>query len=144
RNSCPGHLSLLGLTDESLPAYTPSSLTPRSGHPMSTEIDPLSFAPACEPLPDFYMRVRRNSVALCDVLAPEDTVVQSMHNTSPVKWHLGHTTWFFERFVLTRDPRWQPCHPEWRYLFNSYYQAAGPMHARTSRGMLSRPTLGEI
>lgn len=111
---------------------------------MNAQPDKLFQPPARESLTDFYARVRQRSVALCATLAPEDTVVQSMPDASPVKWHLAHTTWFFEQFVLSRDPDWRPRHAEWQYLFNSYYQSLGPMHARTSRGLLSRPTLQAI
>lgn len=111
---------------------------------MMTSPASLHVGPAQESLSDFYARVRQHSVGLCATLAPEDTVVQSMPDASPVKWHLAHTTWFFERFVLSRDSRWQPRHPEWHYLFNSYYQAAGPIFTRAQRGLLSRPTLDEI
>jgi ergothioneine biosynthesis protein EgtB len=78
-------------------------------------------------------------------LSAEDMLVQSMPDASPTKWHLAHTTWFFEEFVLARfDPahRW---HDErWRFLFNSYYEAAGPRHPRPARGLLSRPSLEEV
>lgn len=111
---------------------------------MNAQPDKSNPSPARESLIDFFTRVRARSEALCATLAPEDTVVQSMPDASPVKWHLAHTTWFFEQFVLSRDASWTPCHPEWRYLFNSYYQSVGPMHARASRGLLSRPTLQEV
>lgn len=91
-----------------------------------------------------FVRVRQRTLALCATLQPEDTVVQSMPDASPVKWHLAHTTWFFEKFVLALDPHWKPLHPPWDYLFNSYYQSMGPMHARLQRGLLSRPTLAEV
>ena len=92
-----------------------------------------------------YSRVRALSLALVETLAPEDTVVQSMADVSPTKWHLAHVTWFFERFIL------EPCVPGYRrhdegydYLFNSYYYTAGQMHARPRRGLLSRPTLAQV
>jgi ergothioneine biosynthesis protein EgtB len=91
-----------------------------------------------------YRQVRRATPALCATLQPEDTVVQSMPDASPAKWHLAHTTWFFEQFLLARQPGCAPLHPEWQYLFNSYYQSVGPMHARAQRGLLSRPTLVEV
>ncbi|MEO8802695.1 MAG: ergothioneine biosynthesis protein EgtB [Rudaea sp.] len=91
-----------------------------------------------------YGLVRDASVALCDCLQPEDTVVQSMPDASPTKWHLAHTTWFFEQFLLGRDAAWRPLHAQWNYLFNSYYQTVGPMHARPQRGLLTRPTLAEV
>ncbi|HET9033167.1 MAG TPA: ergothioneine biosynthesis protein EgtB [Dokdonella sp.] len=95
-------------------------------------------------LGDFHSRVRQASLDLIDGLAVEDTVAQSMPDTSPSKWHLAHTTWFFEQFVLGRDPAYRPFNTDWLYLFNSYYQSVGPMHARPQRGLLTRPTLAEV
>lgn len=97
-----------------------------------------------ESLDAHYARVREDTRFLCATLAPEDTVAQSMPDASPVKWHLAHTTWFFEKFVLGRDRAYAPLHPEWHYLFNSYYQQAGPMHARPQRGLITRPTLAQV
>jgi ergothioneine biosynthesis protein EgtB len=91
-----------------------------------------------------FRRIRSRSMALCAPLSPEDMMVQSMPDASPAKWHLAHTTWFFERFVLERDPAYRALHPEWHYLLNSYYQTVGPMHARPRRGLLSRPGVAEI
>jgi ergothioneine biosynthesis protein EgtB len=93
-----------------------------------------------------YRRVRRTSEALVATLAPEDTVVQSMPDVSPSKWHLAHTTWFFERFVLEASTGidYQRFDERYDFLFNSYYYTAGQMHARPKRGLLSRPTLAEI
>lgn len=91
-----------------------------------------------------YRAVRAATMGLIEGLAAEDTAIQSMPQASPVKWHLAHTTWFFEHFVLGRDPRYSPRHPDWHFLFNSYYQSVGPMHARPQRGLLSRPTLAEV
>jgi ergothioneine biosynthesis protein EgtB len=92
-----------------------------------------------------YSQVRGRTEALAAPLSVEDMLVQSMPDASPTKWHLAHTTWFFEEFVLARfDPahRW---HDErWRFLFNSYYEAAGPRHPRPARGLLSRPSLDEV
>lgn len=102
----------------------------------------LSIAPAT--LLDDYRRIRRASLDLAAPLSPEDTVVQSMADTSPTKWHLAHTTWFFEEFILQQQPGHRFHDPRWRFLFNSYYQSAGPMHARVSRGLLSRPRLSEV
>ena len=95
-------------------------------------------------LVDFFRRVRQASLDLVSGLAVEDTVAQSMPDTSPSKWHLAHTTWFFEQFVLGRDPAYRPFNADWLYLFNSYYQSVGPMHARPQRGLLTRPTLAEV
>ncbi|MCY7354308.1 MAG: ergothioneine biosynthesis protein EgtB [Lysobacter sp.] len=91
-----------------------------------------------------YQQVRARSLALAAPLSPDDAMVQSMDDTSPAKWHLAHTTWFFERFVLGCDAGYRAVNPDWDYLFNSYYQSAGPMHARPHRGLLSRPTLAEV
>ncbi len=92
-----------------------------------------------------YEQVRARTEALAAPLSAEDMLLQSMPDASPTKWHLAHTTWFFEEFVLGPfDPghRW---HDErWRVLFNSYYEAAGPRHPRAARGLLSRPSLDEV
>ncbi|WP_405243669.1 ergothioneine biosynthesis protein EgtB [Lentisalinibacter salinarum] len=98
-----------------------------------------------ESLPLHYSRVRAQSLSLCDTLAPEDFVVQSMADVSPTKWHLAHTSWFFERFVLQEYvPDYVPFHDAYDYLFNSYYYTVGQMHRRPERGLLSRPTVREI
>jgi ergothioneine biosynthesis protein EgtB len=92
-----------------------------------------------------YARVRARSQELAAPLSAEDAMVQSMPDASPTKWHLAHTTWFFEEFVLARheaDHRWPD--ERWRVLFNSYYEGVGPQHARAGRGVLSRPSLAEV
>lgn len=101
-------------------------------------------SPGRQATADAYRQVRDASVALIAGLAPEDAALQSMPDASPSKWHLAHTTWFFEQFVLGRDPGYNPYDARWNYLFNSYYQSVGPMHARPQRGLLSRPTLAEV
>ncbi len=89
--------------------------------------------------------VRAFTVGLCASLDPEDMVVQSMPDASPVKWHLAHTTWFFENFLLApRIPGFRPRDRRWGHLFNSYYVAAGTRHPRPERGMLTRPTVREV
>jgi len=89
--------------------------------------------------------VRARTVELCASLATEDYVVQSMPDASPAKWHLAHTTWFFETFVLgPHRPGFQPFRGDWAPLFNSYYVAAGPRHPRPERGLLTRPTVAEV
>src|SRR5579875_2161090 len=98
---------------------------------------------ACD-LAQRYRCVRRQTLALCAGLSAEDMMVQSMPDASPAKWHLAHTSWFFEQFVLERDARYRPRDPAWHYLFNSYYQTVGPMHGRPQRGLLSRPALDEV
>jgi ergothioneine biosynthesis protein EgtB len=99
---------------------------------------------ALDPLLARYLQVRGCSLALAAPISAEDAMVQSMPDASPAKWHLAHTTWFFERFVLARRPGYRPLDPRWDVLFNSYYQGAGPMHARPQRGLLSRPSLQQV
>lgn len=90
-------------------------------------------------------RVRKFSMKLVSPLETEDFVIQTMADVSPAKWHLAHTTWFFETFVLRpADPNYQSFHPEFNFLFNSYYNAVGKRHARPERGFLSRPTTAEV
>ena len=105
-----------------------------------TQLGPI----AGDTLAQRYRQIRQQSLQLCAGLSAEDMMIQSMPDASPAKWHLAHTTWFFEQFVLGRDPRYRPRDPAWHYLFNSYYQSVGPMHARPQRGLLSRPTLDEV
>jgi hypothetical protein len=77
-------------------------------------------------------------------LEPEDYVIQSMPEASPTKWHLAHTSWFFETFVLKQFfPDYQSMHPQFGFLFNSYYNAVGPFYSRPHRGLLS-PTVKEV
>jgi ergothioneine biosynthesis protein EgtB len=92
-----------------------------------------------------YPMVRKASEALTDGLSPEDCAAQSMPDASPAKWHLAHTTWFFETFLLERHAaRHEPFHPAFRYLYNSYYNALGEQFSRPQRGMLTRPALEDI
>ena len=95
-----------------------------------------------ERLRDRFHQIRKFTNALCLGLEPEDCVVQSMPDVSPTKWHLAHTTWFFETFILKKFvPGYRAEIPEYAYLFNSYYNAAGDMHRRDLRGLISRPTV---
>jgi ergothioneine biosynthesis protein EgtB len=92
-----------------------------------------------------YSRIRSTTLDLCRHLRPEDFVVQSMPDVSPTKWHLAHVTWFFERFiVLPHAGSYRIFNDQYHYLFNSYYYTAGKMHDRSSRGLLTRPTVNEI
>jgi len=98
-----------------------------------------------EALRAHYRRVRDLTEALAAPLRPEDQVIQSMADVSPTKWHRGHTTWFFETFLL--EPTltgYDVFDPDFRYLFNSYYETVGPRHPRSERGLLSRPTVEEV
>ena len=92
-----------------------------------------------------YRTVRQTSERICRPLATEDYVVQTMDDVSPPKWHLAHTSWFFETFLLIPEqPNYSPFHPEYGFLFNSYYEAVGERHPRPKRGVLSRPTVKEV
>ncbi|HVU99144.1 MAG TPA: ergothioneine biosynthesis protein EgtB [Puia sp.] len=92
-----------------------------------------------------YHAVRNASEAICRPLQKEDYVVQPVVDVSPPKWHLGHTTWFWEAFVLIpHNPGYRPCNPDYNYVFNSYYETIGARVVRTDRGNLSRPSVDEI
>lgn len=94
---------------------------------------------------DRYRATRQRTVDLCRPLCTEDYVVQTLPEASPAKWHLAHTTWFFETFLLREHlPGWAPSEPEWEVLFNSYYESVGAQWPRERRGLLSRPTVEQI
>ncbi|NKE47414.1 ergothioneine biosynthesis protein EgtB [Roseomonas frigidaquae] len=101
--------------------------------------------PAAQHLLDRYRSVRARTEALAAKLSPEDQVVQSMPDCSPTKWHRAHTTWFFETFLLLPFlPGATRVREEYALLFNSYYVAAGPRHARPQRGMITRPDCAAV
>jgi len=92
-----------------------------------------------------YQAIRHATERLCEPLTPEDCAIQSMPDVSPSRWHLAHTTWFFETFVLAGAfDEYRPLNPTYALLFNSYYNAAGRQFPRHQRGLLSRPSLAEI
>ncbi|MDY3551918.1 ergothioneine biosynthesis protein EgtB [Gemmata sp. JC717] len=92
-----------------------------------------------------FSAVRAETERLCEPLAVEDYQLQSMPDCSPPKWHLAHTAWFFETFILSaHEHRYRPFHPRFNYLFNSYYDAVGDRWPRAARGLLSRPTVAEV
>ncbi len=92
-----------------------------------------------------YQTVRQFTETLCETLATEDYGIQTMDDVSPTKWHLAHTTWFFETFVIKPlAPNWRSPSPLYDLLFNSYYNAVGDQWTREHRGLLSRPTVTEI
>jgi ergothioneine biosynthesis protein EgtB len=95
-------------------------------------------------LAETYAAVRAASLRLAGPLTAEDCAVQSLPDTSPVKWHLAHTSWFFESTILAGTADYVPFDPRFGYLFNSYYESLGPRHPRPSRGLLTRPGLAEV
>jgi len=98
-----------------------------------------------EALVERYHQVRRFTEQLCQPLMTEDYVIQAMPDVSPPKWHLAHTSWFFETFILALAcPGYRSPHASFAYLFNSYYEAVGERHCRPKRGILSRPTVEEV
>ena len=114
---------------------------------MQSRVQPLPRSRATDPRPpaEAYGAVRALTLDLCQGLAPEDMAIQSMPDASPVKWHLAHTSWFFEHFLLEpHAPGYRPFHPDYGYLFNSYYYSVGAMHPRPARGLLSRPLVADV
>jgi ergothioneine biosynthesis protein EgtB len=106
---------------------------------------PAETVPTASLLPAHYQAVRAQSVALVQPLLPEDTVVQPTLDVSPPKWHLAHTTWFWETFLLTPYlPGYTVFHPDYAFLFNSYYNSLGSRVNRADRGTLSRPPLSDV
>ena len=100
--------------------------------------------PGAQLLKDFQ-QVRAHSHRLCEPLKPEDYVVQSMPDASPTKWHLAHTSWFFEQFLLAGvTPNYVSPFPQYSFLFNSYYNSVGARTSRPKRGLLSRPSVEEV
>ncbi len=96
-------------------------------------------------LAEAFLAVRNETERRAAPLTPEDQLIQSMPDASPAKWHRAHTTWFFEQFLLGQHrPGYKPFHPDYAFLFNSYYVSAGPRHARHQRGHLTRPGAEEI
>src|SRR3954465_6066024 len=96
---------------------------------------------SANPLAERYRSIRQVSGALTAPLSPEDCALQSMPDASPAKWHLAHTTWFFETFVVApHDTGYAAFDPAFKVLFNSYYNGIGDKHPRPERGLLSRPS----
>jgi len=92
-----------------------------------------------------FMNVRDLTMKLVQPLETEDFIIQSHPDVSPPKWHLAHTTWFFERFVLKEYfENYREFHPRYDFLFNSYYETVGPFQPRHQRGVLSRPSIQDI
>jgi ergothioneine biosynthesis protein EgtB len=125
-----------------------SAVTPEALRTVLDSFPPASAEGSADKLgrlAEAYRSVRRCSEQLCEPLEIEDYVIQSMPDASPVKWHLAHTSWFFETFVLMALlPGYRPFDPRFAVLFNSYYNAVGPRWPRSQRGLLSRPTVAEV
>ncbi|NJO39436.1 MAG: ergothioneine biosynthesis protein EgtB [Cyanobacteria bacterium CRU_2_1] len=112
---------------------------------MNSPISLSHSSSVCLPLSDRYPKTRQLSEQICQPLEPEDYIIQTMPDVSPPKWHLAHTTWFFETFLLLPYLKdYTVFHPQYGYLFNSYYEAVGQRHPRPNRGLLSRPSVEEI
>ena len=101
-------------------------------------------ARAEHPLLPRLQEIRSRSETLIAGLEPEDLCLQGMADASPAKWHLGHTSWFFEQFLLQDLPGYDPADSRWGYLFNSYYEAVGERQPRPQRGLLTRPSIAEV
>jgi ergothioneine biosynthesis protein EgtB len=110
---------------------------------MSVVVDGPAASAATQSLQAF-LHTRQRSVALAAPLSADDACAQSMPEASPTKWHLAHTSWFFEQFLLGREPGYQPWRSGWTLLFNSYYETVGPRVARHQRGLITRPGLAEV
>jgi ergothioneine biosynthesis protein EgtB len=96
-------------------------------------------------LKELFVKTRKETEAICSLLQTEDYVVQPMDNVSPPKWHLAHTTWFFEQFILVEyDKNYKVFHPDFAYLFNSYYNNMGKRTLRQHRGFMTRPSVSKI
>jgi ergothioneine biosynthesis protein EgtB len=92
-----------------------------------------------------FLQTRRFSEQLCEPLSVEDMVVQAMPDASPTKWHLAHTSWFFETFVLARwEADYRPLNDDYQVLFNSYYNTVGEQYPRPRRGLLTRPSVADV
>ena len=119
----------------SLVVPSPSLFSDSAGTPKS----------AAQDLVEAFLEVRNETERRAAPLTPEDQLIQSMPDASPAKWHRAHTTWFFEQFLLGEHCEgYQPFHPDYAFLFNSYYVSAGPRHARHQRGHLTRPSADEV
>ncbi|WP_257165372.1 ergothioneine biosynthesis protein EgtB [Bradyrhizobium sp. SRS-191] len=121
-----------------------SSASATASFPVTATQTP-RLGPLAGSLIDAFLVVRGETERRAAPLSPEDQVIQSMPDASPTKWHRAHTTWFFEQFVLGAHCRgYQPFHPDYAFLFNSYYVSAGPRHTRGERGLITRPGMADI
>ncbi len=118
------------------PPEAPAAASPNPSTPTSEQAGRMA---------ERFRAVRRRTEALCETLETEDFVVQTVEHVSPTKWHLAHTSWFFETFILKEHaPGYEPIDERYAYLFNSYYVQAGERHCRDRRGYISRPTVRQV
>ena len=111
----------------------------------SHNISPSLQQEKCDSLAEQYQRIRLQTESLCQPLQVDDYNIQTMPDVSPAKWHIAHVSWFFETFLLKPYLKnYQPFHPKYAHLFNSYYETVGTFHPRPQRGLLNRPTVEEI
>jgi ergothioneine biosynthesis protein EgtB len=122
-----------------------SSASASAPLPITSPRRPSRSGPLPGSLIEAYLAVRDETERRAAPLSPEDQVIQSMADASPAKWHRAHTTWFFEQFVLSEHCNdYKPFHPDYAFLFNSYYVSAGPRHTRGERGLITRPGVADI
>ena len=122
-----------------------SSASATASSPAPATLPTSSHGSLAGSLIEAFLVVRGETERRAAPLSPEDQVIQSMPDASPAKWHRAHTTWFFEQFVLVGHCRgYAPFHPDYAFLFNSYYVSAGPRHTRGERGLITRPGVADI
>ena len=122
-----------------------SSASATASSPAPATLPTSSHGSLAGSLIEAFLVVRGETERRAAPLSPEDQVIQSMPDASPAKWHRAHTTWFFEQFVLGGHCRgYAPFHPDYAFLFNSYYVSAGPRHTRGERGLITRPGVADI
>lgn len=136
------------IDERSLTCPKQSQMTPATSNLRNGEQSAPAAAARCPDPSDLgrlFREVRKLTREIVQGLQPEDCVLQSMPDASPVRWHLAHTTWFFETFVLKRAViDYRPVNPHYEFLFNSYYDSLGAQFPRPQRGLLSRPTVAEV
>jgi ergothioneine biosynthesis protein EgtB len=121
----------------------PASAAATLGGPRPSPL--FDYGSLAQNIVEAFLDVRNETERRAAALTPEDQLIQSMPDASPAKWHRAHTTWFFEQFLLSQHSEgYRPFHPDFAFLFNSYYVSAGPRHARHQRGHLTRPGADEV